>query len=86
MSLEKVEQELLLLIQQNQQLNIISPSGSVDSFASGNNLSLNWTTSDTHLDVCWFNYNSVNTTVNCLAGNYSFTPVRRKTIFNLLCK
>jgi len=59
-------------------VNIISPSGSVDSFASGNNLSLNWTTSDTHLDVCWFNYNSVNTTVNCADSNYSFTPVADK--------
>jgi hypothetical protein len=56
-------------------ISFTSPSATIDYHKFGNNLSLNWTLTELNKDSCWFNYNSLNTTVNCLAGNYSFTPV-----------
>jgi hypothetical protein len=56
-------------------ISIISPTGDQGSFTIGNNLSLNWSITDTNLDSCWFEYNSVNTTLTCADNNYSFTTV-----------
>ncbi len=56
-------------------INILSPPSIIESFIIGNNLSLNWTVSDTNLDSCWFDYNSINTTVTCADNNFSFTSV-----------
>lgn len=54
---------------------IISPTGDVGSFVLGNTLNLNWSINDTNLDSCWFNYNGVNTTLTCVDGTDTFTPV-----------
>ncbi len=56
-------------------ITLTSPLGIIESIAIGNNLSVNWTVSDTNLDSCWFDYNNINTTVNCAANNYSFTTI-----------
>ena len=56
-------------------MNLSSPTGDQGSFVIGNNLSANWKVSDTNLDSCWIDYNSVNTTVTCGNNNYSFITV-----------
>jgi hypothetical protein len=58
------------------------PSGVLGFIANGTNLSLNYSISDAGtLDTCWYEYNSLNTTINCttnwtfiyLSGNTSLT-------------
>ena len=56
-------------------INIISPTGVIPSIVLGDNLSLNWTVSDSNLDTCLFEYNNINTTVICGDNNYSFITV-----------
>ena len=62
----------------NPSINIISPTGTIESIVIGENLSLNWTVTDTNLDSCWFDYNSVNTSVVCADNNYSFITIQDK--------
>lgn len=56
-------------------INLIYPKGQIDFHKLGNNLSLNWSVTDLNLQSCWFEYNNINTSVNCLDNNYSFTPI-----------
>ncbi len=44
---------------------VTSPTGDQGTFTSGLNLSLIWNASDINIDTCQFDYESVNTTVNC---------------------
>jgi hypothetical protein len=62
----------------NPTITINAPIGAQGSFAIGSNLSLNWTVTDTNLDSCWFDYNSVNTSVVCADNNYSFITIQDK--------
>ena len=57
-------------------INLISPIGIISTIVIGENLSLNWTVSDTNLDTCWFDYNNINTTVTCGDNNYSFITIQ----------
>lgn len=57
------------------QINLTFPRGQIDIFKIGNNLTINWTVADTNLESCFFNYNNINTSVICVANNFSFTPV-----------
>jgi hypothetical protein len=56
-------------------INLEEPRGQIDYHALGNNLTINWTVIDTNLDSCWFEYNSINTTVTCDDNSTLFTPV-----------
>ncbi len=44
---------------------VTSPTGDQGTFSSGLNLSLAWIASDSNIDVCQYDYQSVNTTVDC---------------------
>lgn len=46
-------------------VNITYPLGSIPFLTYGQNITFNYTASDAHLASCWFNYNSVNTMLNC---------------------
>ncbi|MAG26666.1 hypothetical protein CMI47_14085 [Candidatus Pacearchaeota archaeon] len=54
-------------------INVSSPRGYINYHVSGSNLTINWSVSDPHLDSCWFNYNSTNTSLTCADNNYTFT-------------
>ncbi|GAG96655.1 unnamed protein product, partial [marine sediment metagenome] len=56
-------------------INLDEPKGQIDTFILGNNLTINWTVSDTNLESCYFTYNNINTSVTCSANNFSFIPV-----------
>lgn len=54
-------------------INITYPEASVDYGVPGENISLNWTVSDSGaLASCWYDYNGTNTTVTCTDQNTSF--------------
>lgn len=59
-------------------INLIEPRSQVNYHKIGNNLTINWTVTDTHLESCWFTYNNTNTSQICAANNYSFIPVDGK--------
>ncbi len=40
--------------------------------SSGDNLTLNWTSLDPHLDSCWYNYNGTDTPLTCSENTSSF--------------
>jgi len=46
-------------------ITVTSPTGDQGTFSSGLNLSLAWVASDVNIDVCQFDYEGSNTTVNC---------------------
>jgi hypothetical protein len=50
------------------------PTGKYDFGKVGENLTLNWTVSDAggNLDMCWYEYNNVNTTINCSTNTTTF--------------
>ncbi len=54
-------------------INITSPRGDQGTFVSGINLTLAWNVIDTNLDTCWYEYESINTTVVCSANTTNFT-------------
>ncbi len=54
---------------------ILFPDGPVASFAFGNTLDLNWSINDTNLDSCFFEYNTINTSLTCGDNTTTFTPV-----------
>ena len=56
-------------------IDITAPPSIVDSHSIGNPLFLNWTVSDLSLDKCWYDYNSINTTVTCNDNTTSFNTV-----------
>lgn len=43
----------------------ITTTTPIDYHSKNTNLTINWTVSDTHLDSCWLDYNSVNYTQTC---------------------
>jgi len=51
---------------------LTSPTGDQGTFTSGLNLSLNWTASDVNIDVCQYDYEGSNTTVNCSSISIGF--------------
>lgn len=53
-------------------INITYPITSFDYGYTGENMSLNWTVSDTNLESCWYNYNNTNISVTCTDSNASF--------------
>ncbi len=44
---------------------VTSPTGDQGTFSSGRNLSLDWMVIDANPDTCWYEYQSINTTVTC---------------------
>lgn len=61
---------------------LFSPSGAMNQLNNGQNMSLNYSVSDTNLAYCWFNYNSLNVTVPC-NNNHSFLYVSGKNSLTL---
>ncbi len=53
-------------------INTIFPTGNISYQALGENLTLNWTVSDSNIDSCWYNYDGTNTTVTCSANTTQF--------------
>ena len=51
---------------------INNPVVNIDYGYAGENVTLNWTVTDTNLDSCWFNYNGTNQSVSCSANLSSF--------------
>jgi predicted GIY-YIG superfamily endonuclease len=49
-------------------VNIIYPSGIINYGYSGQNISFNYSISDTNLQRCWYNYNGTNLTTPCLTN------------------
>lgn len=62
------------------EINLTYPTGLLDYHIVGNNLTVNWTVSDTNLESCWFEYNNTNTTVTCASNNYSFIASSDKSL------
>ena len=52
-------------------INITFPTTSIDYGFFGENITLNWTATDTNLESCWYNYNNTNTTITCGDKNSS---------------
>jgi hypothetical protein len=46
-------------------VSIIYPSNIIVGLTDGQTIDLNYSASDIHLETCWYNYNGVNTTINC---------------------
>jgi hypothetical protein len=69
------ENRTVLLNLTSPTINLDEPRGQIDSFVIGGNLTINWTVSNDDTENCWFEYNSINTSVTCAANNFSFTPV-----------
>lgn len=61
-------------------INLLSPTGIIDYHLVGDNLTLNWSVTEINLDSCWFNYNSINTSVTCGDNNYSFITTTQKNL------
>ena len=61
-------------------INITYPTILFDYGYTGQNISLNWTVSDTNLEQCWYEYNQTNSTVPCAAQNASFILTNQKNI------
>jgi len=55
-------------------IDILYPTGT-QSFTNGQNVSLNYSISDTNLDSCWYSYNGANTSIGNCSLNNSFTYV-----------
>lgn len=60
-------------------INITAPIGDLGYFLGILPLSLNYTINDTHISSCWFDYNNVNTTLDCTKQNVTFTTYSGKT-------
>ena len=58
------------------EINITYPTDTIIYHQFGNSIDLNWSISDSSLDSCWYEYNGVNTTVNCEDNTTTFTPTR----------
>ncbi len=56
-------------------VSVTSPRGALGSHIIGTNLTLNFTALDTNVDSCFYNYNNINTTINCSLNTTSFTTV-----------
>lgn len=56
-------------------LNITSFSSPIDTLQDNQTLNLTWNVSDDNLNSCWYEYNSVNTTVTCLENTTTFNYV-----------
>jgi len=58
-------------------ITITAPTGILDYIFVGDNETLNWTLTDDagNLDSCWYEYNSVNTSVNCSLNTTSFVYI-----------
>jgi len=52
-------------------IEILSPITVIDSLTPGENVTLNYSITDTNLDSCWYEYNGTNTTTPC-STNSSF--------------
>ncbi len=63
-------------------VNVTSPIGNQGTFFSGINLTLNWTAIDSNLDICWYNYEGINTTVTC-GDNTTNLTVTDSSLTNL---
>ena len=63
-------------------INVTYPLALIDHHLIDTNLTLNWTVNDTHLDSCWYNYNSTNTTLTCSDNTTQFniTTYENRTI------
>jgi len=46
-------------------INVTYPTGNIPYHLSGINLTLNWTADDSHIQNCWYDYNSTNISVTC---------------------
>ncbi len=53
-------------------VSVTYPNETIDFHGLNTNLSLNWTVSDDHLDSCWFEWNGINTSVNCNDNHTTF--------------
>ena len=53
-------------------INITSPISIINYHLSGNNLTLNWSVSDSHLESCWYNQNGTNLSVTCSDNSTQF--------------
>ena len=66
-------------------INITQPYNSINYHAIGTNLTINFTASDTHLDSCWYSWNSgtTNTSVTCADTNFTsnITSTGNNTIY-----
>jgi len=51
-------------------ITILYPTGTISYGYLGQNVSLNYTITDTNIDKCWFEYQGINTTIPC-ASNYT---------------
>jgi len=45
------------------------PTGTVSSLAGGQNVSLNYSITDTNIDTCWYAYNGTNVTTSCTTNS-----------------
>lgn len=65
-------------------IDVTFPNETIIFHKKDTNLSLNWTVSDTlsELSSCWFNYNSINTTVTCSDNttNFNITTILVKQL------
>lgn len=50
-------------------VNVFSPSGLINGLAAGQNLSINFSVTDSNLAFCWRDYNGVNTTIPCTTNS-----------------
>ena len=53
-------------------ISVIYPNETITFHELNTNLSLNWSINDTHLDSCWFNWNSSNVSVTCNDNSTTF--------------
>ncbi len=61
-------------------LNLTAPSGLIGLATPTINETLYWNVSDDHLDSCWFNYNSTNTTVTCADNTTTFSLTSQRNL------
>jgi len=62
-------------------INLQSPTGEIALHSIGNLLFLNWSVEEINIDECWYEYNSINTTVTCNDNTTTFnTIVNRQNI------
>lgn len=70
----------------NPYINIEYPTGTIDYTASGYEIELNFTATDTSLDTCWYEYDNKNTTISCTSGvktniNFTLTEQNNMTVY-----
>lgn len=46
-------------------INVIFPKGTISGLTNGQNVSLNYSISDTNINTCWYVYNNVNYSLDC---------------------